>query len=260
MRLKDKVAVVTGSARNIGKACLMALSREGAKVVVNARSRDKVDEVVREIRSSGREAVPNYDSVGTKEGVEGLIKTAVDSFGKIDILVNNAGIITWNWIHEMPDEDWEAVITTNLTAVFRCTKLALPSMMAQQWGRIINITAHAGLEGSVMRAHYAAAKGGIIALTKSIAKEYGKYNITANAIAPFAKTWKDEGETVAQAQDRAIYAQEVPKEVVGPAMNKLVVPKIGGPEDIAPAVVFFASEDAWYITGQVISVGGGMWM
>ena len=191
--LEGKVAVVTGSARNIGRACAIELAKRGAKVVVNARTRDKVTEVVGEIQAMGGEALPNYDSVATQEGAKRIVQTAVDGFGSLDILVNNAAVMYFGQLHEMPDAEWEEVINVDLISPFRLCKEALPHMMSNGWGRIINISAHAGLNGAYFRSSYAAAKGGINALTKSLAKEYGGHGITANAIAPLVKTEMETG-------------------------------------------------------------------
>ena len=259
--LQGKVAVITGSARNIGRACAIELAKRGAKVVVNARTRDKVTEVVGEIQAIGGEALPNYDSVGTSEGAKRIIQTAVEGFGSLDILVNNAAIMYFGRLHEMPDEEWEEVINVDLISPFRLCKEALPYMMSKGWGRIINVSAHPGLNGAYFRSSYAAAKGGINALTKSLAKEYGAYGITANAIAPLVKT---EMETGPSARAGTIYSETFPPDLMrldpGYTGATKPIPKEGSPEEVATAVAFFASEEAWFITGQVISVGGGFWM
>jgi 3-oxoacyl-[acyl-carrier protein] reductase len=260
--VEGRVAVITGSARNIGKACAVELARQGAKVVINARSKDKVDQTVDEIKTMGGQAYPSYQSVATDEGCRGVIADAVRGFGTVDILVNNAAIVTFHYIHEMPDDEWGAVINTNLTAYFRTTKAALPIMMDKKWGRIINMSSHAGLTGTTLRSHYAAAKGGIHAFTKATAKEYGKFNITANAIAPFVGKDEIEDNPV---QYGALYRPQ-PAEFA--AQNTAVsegAMAVGGgrrsdPSTVAPMCAFFASEEAWYITGQIISVGGGRWM
>jgi len=260
MSIEGRVAVITGSARNIGKECALQLARRGARVVINARSKNRVDEVVDEVKALGGQAIPSYHSVATREGCEGIIADAVKGFGTVDILVNNAAIITFDYIHEMSDEDWSNVVETNLTAVFRTTKAALPHMMEKQWGRIVNMSSHAGLTGTTMRANYAAAKGGINALTKATAKEYGKYHITCNAIAPFVgqnekvETPEFYGANYGP-QPEAFRAQNTAASTAG-----MAIPGRSGPETVAPMVAFFASEEAWYITGQTISVGGGRWM
>ncbi len=258
--LDGRIVVITGSARNIGRVCALEFAKHGAKVVVNARSKDKVDEVVDEIKATGGQAIASYRSVETKEGCEGVIQDAVQGFGGIDILVNNAGIITFNYIHEMPDEDWQRVLDVDLHACFRTTKAALPYMIEKQWGRIVNISSHASLMGTPMRSAYTAAKGGVNAFTKATAKEYGKYNITANAIAPF--TTQPEQDSNPQ-HFGAMYTQ-MPEEFrrlnTTAFLANMAIPGRAGPETVAPMVAFFASEEAWYITGQVISVGGGTWM
>ena len=262
MGVEGRVAVITGSARNIGKACAVELARQGAKVVINARSRDKVDQTVDEIKAMGGSAYPSYQSVATKAGCEALIQDAIKGFGAVDILVNNAAIVTFHYIHEMPDDEWETVINTNLTAYFRTTKAVLPIMMDRKWGRIINMSSHAGLTGTTLRCHYAAAKGGIHAFTKATAKEYGKYNITANAIAPFVG--KDEIEDAPE-QYGALYQPQPAEFAAQNTAGSEAAMAVGGgkrssPATVAPMCAFFASEEAWYITGQVISVGGGRWM
>ena len=259
--LKGKVAVVTGSARNIGRACAIELANRGAKVVINARTRDKVTEVVGEIQALGGEALPSYDSVGAPEGPKRIVQTAVEGFGSLDILVNNAAVMYFGRLHEMPDEEWEEVINVDLISPFRLCKEALPYMMSKGWGRIINISAHAGLNGAYFRSSYAAAKGGINALTKSLAKEYGAHGITANAIAPLVKTEKETGPGVPAG---TLYGQTVPPELLRlePDYTGATSPiqREGTPAEVATTVAFFASEEAWFITGQVISVGGGYWM
>ncbi len=259
MLLDGKVAIITGSARNIGKECALLMAQEGAKVIVNARTKDRVDQVIDEITAAGGQATPSYNSVDSKEGCEALVADAVKAYGTVDILVNNAAIVTFHAIHEMPDEDWVNVVNTDLTAYFRMTKAVLPFMIEKEWGRIVNMSSHAGLTGTTLRSHYAASKGGIQAFTKATAKEYGKYNITANAIAPFVAGEK-------QASSPNYGAMYVPAPAEFDAQNTAIstagmaIPGRATSKEVAPMVAFFASQDAWYITGQVISVGGGRWM
>jgi 3-oxoacyl-[acyl-carrier protein] reductase len=260
MGVQGRVAVITGSARNIGRACAIELAKQGAKVVVNARSQDKVDQVVDEIRSFEGVAASSYNSVATPEGCEGIIADAVKAFGTVDIVVNNAAISSYKFIQDLEDDEWLQVLNTDLTGYFRMTKAALPYMIENQWGRFVNMSSHAGLTGTSMRAAYAAAKGGVHAFTKATAKEYGKYNITANAIAPF--TTQPEQDSNPQhfgamytQQPEAFAAQNTAVSLAG-----MAIPTYAGPETVAAMVAFFASEEAWYITGQVISVGGGRWM
>lgn len=262
MTVEGRVAVVTGSARNLGRAIAEALAAQGARVVINARSKDKVDQVVDELRARGHQAAPSYQSVATPEGCAGLIADTVRAFGAVHILVNNAAIITYGVIHEMPDQEWLDVINTNLTAQFRTTKAVLSHMMAQQWGRIVNVSANAALAGSANRSHYVAAKGGIVAFTKATAKEYGKYGVTANAIAPYTSNAEDSEEGAA-APYGALYSHHnqttKPDLQTFSAAPDTVMPR-AHPRDVAPLVAFLASEEAWYITGQVVSASGGRWM
>ena len=262
MSIEGRVAVVTGSARNLGRAIAERLAAGGARVVINARSRDKVDQVVDELKAKGHHAYPSYQSVATPEGCAGIIADAVRGFGTVDILVNNAAITTYPLIHEMPDDEWVDVINTDLTAQFRTTKAALPHMMAKKWGRIVNVSANAAMAGSAHRSHYVAAKGGILAFTKATAKEYGKYGVTANAIAPYTETdeQSEEGEEVPYGALYSHHNQTTrPDLQTFSAAPDTVMPR-AHPRDVAPLVAFLASEAAWYITGQVISASGGRWM
>ena len=255
-----KVVVITGSARNLGKACAIELAKLGAKVIINARSRDKVDEAVDEIRSYKGAAAGSYHSVVTVEGCEGIIADAVKAFGTVDILVNNAAISSYKYILDLEDDEWLQVLNTDLTAYFRMTKAVLPYMIEKQWGRIINISSHASLMGTPMRSAYAAAKGGVNALTKATAKEYGKFSITANAIAPFVGQPDTEEEPQQYGAMYRVKPEEFRRLNTTAFLANMAIPGRSGPETVAPMVAFFASEEAWYITGQVISVGGGTWM
>ncbi len=260
MSIEGRVAIVTGSARNIGRACAIELAKRGAKVVINARSSAKVDQVVDEIKAMGGSAVASYRSLENLAGCEGLAQDTVKAYGTVDILVNNAGITSHHYIHEMPDEDWTAVLDVNITGYFRMTKLVLPYMMEKKWGRIVNMSSHAGLTGTTIRSGYAASKGAIIAFTKATAKEYGKYGVTANAIAPFVGM----DERVDNPEHFGAMYTEQPAEFAAQntavSIAGMAIPGRSGPETVAPMVAFFASEEAWYITGQIISVGGGRWM
>ena len=197
MLLKDKVAVVTGSGRGIGRGIAMALAREGAKVVVNdvgcevdgrGGADDPAQQVVNEIKALGSDAVPNYDSVSDFAGAERIIKTATDKFGRIDILVNNAGIVRDRSLAKMSEDDFDVVLGVHLKGSFNCGRHALPIMKEQGYGRVINITSSAGLRGNFGQTNYGAAKAGIMGLTLVWAIEHEKYGITVNAMAPSGMT------------------------------------------------------------------------
>ncbi|MFX3624623.1 MAG: 3-oxoacyl-[acyl-carrier-protein] reductase [Ectobacillus sp.] len=245
--LKDKVALVTGASRGIGRAIAVDLAKHGAKVVVNyAGNEAKANEVVDEIKALGSEAIAVKANVANGEEVADMVKQAVDAFGKIDILVNNAGITRDNLLMRMKEEEWDDVINTNLKGVFLCTKAVSRHMMRQRSGRIINIASVVGVTGNAGQANYVAAKAGVIGLTKTSAKELAARNITVNAIAP--------GFIVTDMTD--VLSEEVKLEL----LKLIPLAKFGQGEDIANAVTFFASDRSGYITGQTLLVDGGMSM
>ena len=243
--LTGKVAVVTGGSRGIGKAICIELARLGAKVVVNyAANTEAANEVVGICQELQTEAIAIKADVSSAAESEELIKQTVAAFGRIDILVNNAGITRDNLIMRMSEEDFDAVISTNLKSAFLCSKLASKIMLKQRSGRIINISSVVGIGGNAGQANYAASKAGIIGLTKSLAKELASRNITVNAVAPgFIETdmTKDLKEESAEA-----------------LMKQIPLSRLGAAKDVAAAVAFLAGEGAGYITGQVLSVDGGM--
>ncbi|MDG4655902.1 3-oxoacyl-[acyl-carrier-protein] reductase [Ectobacillus antri] len=245
--LTGQVALVTGASRGIGRAVALDLARHGASVVVNyAGNEAKANEVVDEIKALGSEAIAVKADVANGEEVAELIKTATDAFGKIDILVNNAGITKDNLLMRMKEEEWDAVINTNLKGVFLCTKAVSRLMMRQRYGRIINVASVVGVTGNPGQANYVAAKAGVIGFTKTAAKELAARNITVNAIAP--------GFIVTDMTD-------VLSEGIKDDLLKLIpLAKLGAAEDIANAVTFLASEKSGYITGQTLHVDGGMAM
>ena len=254
-RLKDKVAVVTGSGRGIGRSEALLLAEEGAKVVVNdlgverdgtgaGESRSVADEVVAEINKMGGEAVSNYDSVSTSEGAERIIKTALDSFGRLDILVNNAGILRDCMVFNIIDEDFDQVIKVHLYGHFYCGRAACRIFRKQNSGRIINTSSPAAF-GHIGLTDYSAAKAGIIGLTKTWAKEMEKYGVTCNVILPGAAT------------RMLIIPEEVKKwERTGVLQKRLNTLEKLGPERIAPLVAYLASDEAAHINGMLFFVAG----
>jgi len=243
MRLRDKVAIITGSGRGIGRLVALGMAREGAKVIVNGRTPDKVDQVVAEIRDGGGIAVGNYSDIATMQGAQDLVKTAMDHFNRIDILVNNAGISRDALFHKMSEEEWDEVIRVDLKGVFCCIKAVFPIMKEQNYGRIINVASVAGIIGNVGQANYSAAKAGVIALTKTLAKEFGRYNITVNCIS---------------ASHRTRMYEKVPEEVFQQLLKRRALGRMSREEEIAPAFIFLASDEASYITGQHLGVDGGL--
>lgn len=243
MDLSNKVALVTGSGRGIGRAIALKLAEVGATVVVNDLG-ESVQNVAEEIKAMNRQALAIQADVSSSSDVARLVETAVTTFGKVDILVNNAGITRDQLVLRMSDEDWEKVINVNLNSVFFCTRAVLRHMMKQRWGRIINIASIIGIVGNAGQANYASAKAGIIGFTRSIAKEAASRGITANAIAPgFIDT---------------AMTQQLEEKQRQELMKRIPVGYLGTPRDVAEAVAFFASEEARYITGQVLSVDGGL--
>lgn len=245
MSLNKKVALVTGASRGIGRAVALALAREGAWVGVNyAANAYLAGEVVDMILAGGGQAVALEGNVSDGEAAASVVDQMVARFGRLDILVNNAGITRDSLLLRMKESDWHAVLDTNLTGVFNCTRSAARHMLRQRWGRIINITSVAGLTGNPGQANYAAAKAGVVGFTKTVAAELASRGITVNAVAPGLITTDMTKRMASQARDEL--AARIP------------VGRAGEPEDVAAAVVFMASEVAGYITGQVLVVDGGL--
>jgi NAD(P)-dependent dehydrogenase (short-subunit alcohol dehydrogenase family) len=258
-RLEGKVAIVTGAGRGIGRAEALALAAEGCAVVVNdlggapdgtGASTSPADEVVEEIRKMGGRAVANYDSVASMEAGERMVKQALDTFGRLDILVNNAGILRDRMIFNMTEEEWDAVIAVHLKGHFTVTKYASMVFRQQRSGRIINTSSESGL-GNMGQANYSAAKEGIVGLTRTLARDLGRYGVTANAIRPRAKSRLTVSPQMEEAARRARAAGlRTDTTDVIQMMDKLL------PEYVAPLVVYLALDEAGYINGRDFLVGG----
>jgi 3-oxoacyl-[acyl-carrier protein] reductase len=243
----ERVALVTGASRGIGRAIALRLAREGIAVVVNYRHQAAAaQEVVEAIAAAGGRAVALAGDVGTVGVAEALVAGALEAFGRLDILINNAGITRDNLLLRLAPEDWQAVLTTNLTGAYLCTRAALRPMLRQRWGRILNITSVVGLLGNAGQANYAAAKAGLIGLTRSTAREVASRGITVNALAPgYIAT--------------DIWAP-VPESARQTLLGAIPLGRAGTPEEVAEAAAFLVSDAAGYITGQVLNVDGGLVM
>jgi 3-oxoacyl-[acyl-carrier protein] reductase len=244
MKLAGKIALVTGGTRGLGKAIVLALAREGAKVAFVYRSNQEVaDQLVQDLATDQREAFAISADVRSKEDAEKAVQAVIDKWGRLDILVNNAGVIKDMLLATMKPDDWQSVIDTNLTSVYNYCQSVMRQMISQKYGRIINMSSVAAEFGSQGQVNYAASKGGIQGLTRCLAKEVARRNVTVNAVAPgFCET------DMTQAVRNA--APELAKSIP--------LKRFGKPEDVANAVVFLASDDASYITGHVLTVDGGL--
>ena len=249
MRLKDRIALVTGSSRGVGRAIALAYATEGAKVMVNYTSNERAaKEVVEAIQKMGSQAVAVKADVAKKAEAEALVKATVDHFGGIDVLVNNAGFTRPAMMTKMTEQQWDEVVDLHLKGAFLCTQAAAQHMIAKNRGKIINITSVAGVVGTVGQINYSAAKGGVISMTKSMARELARYNICANVISLGIVTTD---------MSEKITTDEKLKEVY---MNRILLKRFAEPGDVTPAFVFLASDEGNYITGQLICVDGGYGM
>lgn len=246
-KLVDKIAIVTGAAQGIGKAIALNLAKEGAKIClwdINLEEAEKTNEEIHQL-SNVETLVSKVDITNYSE-VEENVKKVLDKFFRIDILVNNAGIARDNLILRMSEEEWNQVLDVNLKGVFNCIKVASRTMIKQHYGKIVNIASVVGLIGNIGQANYAASKGGVIALTKTCAREFASRGINVNAIAPgFIKT---------------VMTEKLDEKIKQNLLNQIPLGRLGEPEEVAKLVLFLVSEEANYITGQVISIDGGMHM
>jgi 3-oxoacyl-[acyl-carrier protein] reductase len=245
-RLAGRIALVTGASQGIGRACALRLAREGATVALAARNQPKLAEVAAEIAAAGGSAETFLLDLASEDSIKDCAKAVLAKFGKIEILVNNGGITRDMLALRMKKQDWDAVLTTNLTGAFLMTQACMNPMLKARWGRVINITSVVGETGQAGQANYAASKAGLIGMTKSLARELGSRSITVNAVAPgFIETPMT---AVLTEQQKTAMTSQVP------------LGRTGTDADVAGAVAFLASDDAAYITGHVLSVNGGMYM
>ncbi len=245
--LKGKVALVTGASRGIGRAIAIELARHGAKVAVNfAGNAVKAEQVVAEIKALGSEAIAIQANVANADEVASMVNETIETFGSLHILINNAGITRDGLLMRMKEDDWDAVINTNLKGVFNCSKAVTRQMMKQRYGRIVNISSVVGVLGNAGQANYVAAKAGVIGLTKTLARELANRNINVNTVAPgFIET---------------DMTDELSDELKQELLKQIPLAKLGKAEDIASVVKFLVSDDANYMTGQTLHVDGGMYM
>ena len=245
MDLKNRVALITGASRGIGKAVAVRLARDGVKIGVNFHTgKAEAETVVKEIEESGGEAISLYGDVTLDVDVRDIVQKICDRWDNIDILVNNAGIRKDKILLRLSENDWNAVLDTNLKSAYLCSKAVLPSMVRQRWGRIINMSSVVGLSGNAGQANYAASKAGLIGLTKTIAREVASRNITANALAP--------GYIVTE------MVESLPDDLRDQVLGRIPLGRFGTAADVAGMVAFLCSEEASYVTGQVIGIDGGM--
>ena len=247
MKFKDKVVIVTGASRGIGYSIAEAFAKNGAHLAICSTNNDKAKETAESLaKISGNKAIGKGVDIKNFDEVTEFISDVQQTFGRIDILINNAGITRDNLLLRLNESDWTDVINTNLNSVFFTTKSVIKTMLKQKYGRIVNVSSVIGLMGNPGQSNYSASKAGMIAFTKSIAREYGKKNITINAVAPgFIQT--DMIETL-------------PKEYLDNIIDNIPMVRLGTTNDVSRAIMFLASDDASYITGQVLSIDGGLYM
>jgi 3-oxoacyl-[acyl-carrier protein] reductase len=246
MQLKDRVAIVTGGARGIGRDIALLFAKEGSNIALCDVNAEALASTAKEIEALGRKVMTGVVDVTKADQVDSFIQKTLDNFSKIDILVNNAGITRDGLLVRMSENDWDLVLDINLKGAFNCTKAVSRIMMKQRDGRIVNMASIIGIMGNAGQANYAASKGGLIAFTKTVAKELASRNVRANAIAP----------GFIQTDMTAKLSEEVKSEM----LKHIPLGKLGMPQDVARLALFLAGDDSAYITGQVIQVDGGMVM
>jgi len=243
--LDGRVALVTGASRGIGRAIAEAFAKQGAKLALVARDEAKLAEVAQACTTAGSPEVKTYSlDVSNFGGIEGVVKSITSDLGGLDILINNAGVTRDNLLMRTSEEEWDTVLDTNLKAAFGLCKAASRPLMKSKCGRVINMASIIGIIGNTGQANYAASKGGLIAFTKSLAKELASRNVTCNVIAP--------------GMIQTDMTDALPEDVRGAILDQIALKRLGQPEDIANTAVFLASDAAAYITGQVLVVDGGM--
>ncbi len=246
MRLEDKVAIVTGAGRGIGQAVAAAFAAEGARVVVSDVDLGPAQESVALITGKGGQALAVQTDVSKKSEVQAMVAAALKQFGAVDILVNNAGKFNGAMLHKMTEEQWDSVVDVHLKGTFLCTQAVAPNMMERKTGRIINVTAFAGERGNLGSINYAAAKAGIIGITKAAAKELARFSINVNCVAPGLTHTRMSEILFTDQKFRDMYMKEIP-------LSRFVEP-----EEVANAFVFLASPESSYITGQLLNIDGGL--
>jgi len=244
--LKDQVGLITGAGGGIGTAIALVLAEAGAHIVINDVVGEAAEAVAKQVEQRGVRVLVSTANITAGDQVQAMVDAILDEFGRLDILVNNAGITRDGLLVRMDEEAWDLVLDVNLKGAFLCTKAVARPMMKQRYGRIINMASVAGVGGNVGQANYSASKGGLIALTKTTAQELAGRNITCNALAPgFIDT---------------TMTRQLPEEARKGWLERIPLDRPGTPDDVAQAVLFFASPDAGYITGQVLNVDGGLIM
>lgn len=247
MQLEGRTAIITGSARGLGKAIALKMAKMGANIVLNdIATSDSLDATAAEFKEAGYNVAVTRGDVRNSEDVKAMVAAAVEAFGRVDILVNNAGITKDKPMAMMSEEDWDMVLDINLKGAFLCTKFAAKQMIKQKYGRIINMASVAGRYGNQGQANYSASKAGLIGLTKTTAKEFASRGITCNAVAP----------GMIQSKMTDVLPEEVKKKY----LENIPLGRFGTPEDVAGVIAFLASDDASYVTAQVIDIDGGLVM